>query len=258
MTTYKGDIGLYLSGAQVPIKSCGVFLTPPTIRDIAQFGEDDFLLAVRVASADRGFIVPIKEATPQMEDVPDFQILLSVAESDDKIKDLLLRFFELVFPDYKVEIARNMVCFKVGEEEAMKGMINQFNCEEFFYTVKELFWPPQKQEEGFNPANKKAEEIARKLEAARRRKQNQEGGGGKSSLFGIYASVISIGLAVDINVIYRYTPFQLFDAFNRYMKKSEYDLYMRIKTTPMMDTSKMEEQEHWAVNLYNMQDDNVN
>ena len=69
-------------------------------------------------------------------------------------------------------------------------------------------------------------------------------------MFGLYASVISIGLAVDINVIYRYTPFQLFDAFTRYMKKSEYDLFMKIKTTPMMSTDGVEEPDHWATNIY--------
>ena len=248
---YKGDIGLYLSGGQVPIRGCGVFITPPTIKAVSQFGEDDFLLAVKIVSCDRGFIVPIKEATPALENVPDFNILLTVLQSDDQMKDVVDRFLALVFPDYNVEVTKNMICFRVGDDKAMKGMVNQFNCEEFCTTVKELFSPQSRGEsQEFNPANAKAEEIARKLEAARLRKSQETSGGEKASLFGLYVSVISIGMSVDINTIYRYTPFQLYDSFNRYMKKGEYDLYMKIKTTPMMDTSKMEEVEHWATNMY--------
>ena len=248
---YKGDVGLYLSGAQVPIEGCGVFITPPTIKAVAQFGENDFLLAVRAMSVDRAFIGPIKDSTPQFENVPDFQILLTVVNSDEKLLDVINRFLTVVFPNYFVEVKQNMICFKENEEDkAMKGMINQFNCENFCATIKELFWPPQKNDKEFNPANAKAEEIARKIEAGRRKTASDALGGENSSLFGLYASVISIGLAVDINVIYRYTPFQLFDAFTRYMKKSEYDLFMKIKTTPMMSTEGVEEPDHWATNIY--------
>lgn len=248
---YSGDVGLYLSGAQVPIKACGVFITPPTIKAVSQFGENDFLLAVKMMSCDRGFIVPVKQATPQLEQMPDFSILLMVLNSDEKMKDLALRFLALIFPDYQPEITANMIGFKTEESDGLKGMVNAFNSADFCTTVKELFSIQTKSsQDEFNPANEKAEEIARKLEAARRKNASKTSGGENASIFGLYASVISVGLSIDLNTIYKYTPFQLYDAFNRYIKKSEYDLFMKIKTTPMMDTSKMEEPEHWASNLY--------
>jgi hypothetical protein len=55
---------------------------------------------------------------------------------------------------------------------------------------------------------------------------------------------------IDINTIYNYTPFQLYDAFNRYWKKVSNDFYTKVSTTPMMDTSKMEEPESWSENIY--------
>ena len=56
---------------------------------------------------------------------------------------------------------------------------------------------------------------------------------------------------MDINILYEYTPFQLFDVFKRYMLKVAYDLHMKIVTTPFMDTSKMEDPKNWLDNLYN-------
>lgn len=251
---YSGDIGLYLSGAQVPIQGCGIFITPPTIKAITQYGETDFLAGVRMFSGDRSFIEPIKLTMPEMENMQDFQIILTVLNADERVRDTAVRFFELICPDYKVEVTSRSLNFSIEGEDGIRGMLNAFNAQTFMRTLKELFWPPERDEQAFNPANKKAEEIARKLEAARRRNAQQTSGGDKASIFGVYTSVLSVGLALDINVIYKYTPFQLYDCFNRYLKKTEYDLYLKIKTTPLMSTDKMEEKEHWAVNLYTMED----
>ena len=71
-----------------------------------------------------------------------------------------------------------------------------------------------------------------------------------NSIFGNYASALSIGLAIDINVIYNYTPFQLFDSIKRYTLKMAYDLYQKVATTPMMDVSKMDEPDNWMDGIY--------
>ena len=55
---------------------------------------------------------------------------------------------------------------------------------------------------------------------------------------------------MDINILYNYTPFQLFDAYKRYQVKQAYDLYQKVATTPMMDTSKMTEPDNWLDNIY--------
>ena len=46
---------------------------------------------------------------------------------------------------------------------------------------------------------------------------------------------------IDINILYGYTPFQLYNLFMRYWKKINSDFYQKVSTTPMMDVSKMEE-----------------
>lgn len=254
---YKGDVGLYLSGAQVPIKPCGIYVTPPTIRQIVQFGEDDFLTSLKIASGDRIFLNSVREQQPSFADADDFIVLIMALRNSEQIRDNIKSLFDFLFPDFAVSIESASIDFKIGDEDIVKGQINQFNFDAFSNTLNELFWPAEKIENNFNPANAKAEEIAKKLEEGRRKAQKDKGesDGDRTSMFATYASVLSIALGVSINDIFSYTPFQLYDGFNRYMAKSRYDLYMKIQTTPMMSTEKMseEDKEHWAINLYHME-----
>lgn len=244
-------VALYLSGAQVPVKQCGLYITPPTVKQICQFGEDDFLMCVKMLSADRTFINKVRESNPNLKDTDRFQLLLLVMGSDETIKEKLTSFIEFICPDYRVEVAKGSINFRQGEDDMVKGQINPFTFDGFAETLNGLFWPSVGTDGGFNPVNQKAEEIARKLERGREKANKDKGKSGKSgSLFGMYASILSIGLSMDINTIYRYTPFQLYDAFNRFNMKSAYDFYMKIKTTPMMSVENMDEPEHWMASLY--------
>lgn len=254
---YKGDVGLYLSGAQVPIKQCGFYITPPTIKQIAQFGEDDFLVGVKMMSADRMIMNKLKDAQPDLKNVDDFQLLMMLFNSDEQFKQQVINFMEFICPDYEVEVAKNSINFRQGDDNMVKGQINPFTFEYFSNILKELFWPPAKAEAEYNPVNEKAEEIARKLEHGRAIANKDKGSasGEKGSLYAIYISVLSVGMCLDMNTLYQYTPFQLYDVFNRYTMKNQYDFYMKIKTTPMMSVEDMDEPEYWMSNMYRIETD---
>ena len=92
---------------------------------------------------------------------------------------------------------------------------------------------------------KKGNEIRRKI------KQSEKGDADNDeSIFGTFTSVLAIGLQMDINVLYNYTPFQIFDAYKRYNMKQDFDLYRKIATTPLMDASKIDEPKNWVGNIY--------
>jgi hypothetical protein len=46
---------------------------------------------------------------------------------------------------------------------------------------------------------------------------------------------------MDVNIFYNYTPFQLYDAFTRYISKQECDLYQKIALQPFASTENMDE-----------------
>ena len=72
------------------------------------------------------------------------------------------------------------------------------------------------EEREFNPVNDAAAAIAKKLQKGREKRAEARG---KQSLFGIYCSTLSIGMNMDVNIFFNYTPFQLYDAYNRYFAK---------------------------------------
>ena len=62
MQEYKGDIGLYLSGQQIKVASCGIFITQPKIKDIVvQMGENDFISTANLLTHLNKFAAAVKE-----------------------------------------------------------------------------------------------------------------------------------------------------------------------------------------------------
>lgn len=246
-------VGLYLSGEDVPIKDCNIVLTQPKIRDIVQFGEDEFLIGTQILGHTNKMLEQMREGNSELDAFSDFQVLLVILKEEETIKDSVMNFLEFLFPQYEIKVTDNSIDFYVEQDERkfVGGRIFPFNFEVFQQTIADLFEPSKDADEEYNPANEAAAAIAKKLEAGRKRKQEmQNAKEGPQSLFGRYASILSIGLQMDINIFYDYTPFQLYDAFQRYFSKVSSDLYTKVSTTPLMDVSNMEQPKDWSRNLY--------
>lgn len=247
------EIALYLSGQPVPITECNIVLSQPKIKEIVMFGEDDFLTMTQMIGKTDDFLKALKQGNNELEEIPSFQILMTVMAEDARTKRMVQNYFELIFPSYKIDINDKNIQFFTNDENAnMVGMINPFNFEKVQETIcKVLLMHDNEESIIYNPANKKAEEIAAKLKKGRdkikkQKAKEQE----KNSLFGSYCSILSIGMNMDINIFFNYTPFQIYDAFNRYWSKVQSDFFQKVSTTPMMDTSKMEAPKDWSRNLY--------
>lgn len=243
----QGDqIALFLSGQDVPVLECNIAIHQPTIKQIVAFKETTFISAMQLFSQVDDNIAKLREANNMTEQFTDFQLLMAMLNQDDKIKQNVNDFFELIFPTYIIEIRNDEICFYKNEQRV--GMINLYNYKIFCDIINKLFGLPTDKKK-YNPGNKKAEELAKKFKerAEILSKKNKEG---SPSLFGSYVSILSVGMNIDINILFEYTPFQLYDTFNRYWKKVNNDFYQRVSTMPMMDTSKMEEPDSWTNNLY--------
>jgi hypothetical protein len=252
---YKGDIGLYLSGGPVVVPWCGIYITQPRIKDISQFGEQSFFMALSLLTKTDRYAKDIKKGNSQLEDMSDFQILMLMVEAQPmEIKPLMDKFFKLVCPSYKVKYSKNTMDFfqDIDGESRRVGQITPFNFERLQLVIRELF-SVESSDEDYNPANEKAEEIMRKIQAGKDKIAAQRGQTSTTettSLFGTYISILSVGMNMDMNVLYNYTPFQIYDTFNRYTAKMADDFYRKIATTPLMDVSKMDEPDPWTKNLY--------
>lgn len=253
----RNEIALYLSGQPVLVKECSLLLTQPTIKQIVMFGEDEFLQGVQIIGNYKTYAEMIKNAQEDLvnlDSYTDFQIFMIILRQEAAIQKSVKLFFQLVCPEYDVTFSEHMISFSVKEDEthAVVAAINPFTFNRFSEVVKNLFSMKNEKEIEYNPSNNKAKSIRDKIMEGRRKAaaQKQLSEGKNTSMFGSYASILSIGLSIDINVIYNYTPFQLYDSISRYYAKTSWDFYQRVSTMPLMDTSKMETPEDWGRNFY--------
>lgn len=238
----KGEkVGLYLSGQPVQIEDCNIAITQPTIKDVVVYGEDEFLICINILGHPENIVNQMKQGNSELAAFDDFQLLLVVLRQEPTIKQSIIDLFNLIFPEYEIKFEDASIDFYIIQEEQKRlvGRIHAFNFSSFQEIINDLFEPAGEVE--YNPANDAAAKIAAKLKAGReRRKQQNAKYEGPQSLFGRYTSILAIGMQMDINVFYNYTPFQLYDAFNRYFAKVQSDFYTKVSTTPLMDVSKME------------------
>lgn len=236
----QGDqVALFLSGQDIPVKECNVIIHQPTIKQIVMFKETAFINATQLFINVKENAQTIRNANPAAEQFTDLQLLIGTLNQTDEIKEYVDSFFQLIFPQYTVEIRDTEICFYKDKQRV--GMINNFNYESFCDIIEKVFGLPVDKKK-YKPANSKAAELAEKF---RKREQILANTKGKDdtlpSLFGTYISILSIGMQIDMNTLFNYTPFQLYDSFDRYWKKVNSDFYQRVSTMPMMDTSQMEE-----------------
>lgn len=251
----QGDMGLYLSGQQVKVPSCNIVITQPTVRQIVVFGEDDFLIAVQLLGKTENFVGDLRKDNSLLAALPSFQLLLVILREDPQIANAIKNFFGLIAPEYEIVIDTGFINFFV--DEVLVGQLTPYNFESFQSVIIDLFEQKNGKSEdiqyNINENDQRAKEILEKLNKGKKKiaeMRNKTGEYEKTSLFGSYISILSVGLGMDINTLYDYTPFQLNDMFMRYFAKVQSDFYQKLVTTPLIDTSNIDEPKEWVGNLY--------
>lgn len=244
-------VGLFLSGKPVLIEELNIAITPPTIGEIVMFGEDNFLFATQLITHTDEFVNEIKKGNSQLEIFSNFQLLMILIRKDNMINKIITNFLEFIFPEYIINIDENLIDFKIVQEEKeiIISRITPFNYDILKEMIDILFLNHTSgtEEIEYNPINDAAKEIAEKIMTGRKKKQQVQSEKTKDqSMFAQIVSSLSIGLKMDINIFFNYTPFQLYDIYKRFFLKQSYDLYQKISITPLMDNSKMEVPEEWT------------
>ena len=248
----QGDkVGLYLANRDIAIPQCNIIVTQPTVQEVLIFGEEKFLNCIQLLGHLDKVLQPIQEElnNANMPEVPPLALLLVAYKEEKPIQEQVDEFFELICFNYNVKITSNSIDFE--QEDKKVGMLTPFNYNFFAETLLDLFEPSALKNENYNPKSDKAKEIAEKLQKGKERKAQLQGKSDVTqSIFGIYASILSIGMQMDINIFMQYTPFQIFDAFERFTLKEAEDYYKLLSSSGFLDTSKIDQPESWLKNLY--------
>lgn len=240
---------LLLSGNDIPFSEAQISIHQPTIKEIAYIGEENFFIGCELLNFSKDVLD--NEDKNNLEDKTNFEVLMSIMNDKNiaaqKSKTCATMVLMLIFPDYQIIINKEKIfLIKEGEE---KHSINEKNFESFRDILTSMFCLKSKnsQNKTYNPGNKMAEKIAKKLQKGNAKAARFKGEGKKIAILSRYISILSIGQFKDINSLMQYTVYQLYDEFQRFELKQNYDIYFSAKLAGAKD---LEEVDNWMKDIH--------
>lgn len=211
-----------MTGMDIPIPECQIALHQPTIKEISMIGEQDFFTGVQLLCINKTMCI---EDESLLASTTNFQIFMAMMGEKEFVekKQMVLSTLSLLFPKYNTVLTpRSLVLNNNGETVN----IDEGNFEVLQKIVSEIFCLAQSDSNSFNPANKKAKEIADKLMRARQRVAAQQQSSG--STFSQYLSIVTVGLgSMSLKDAMDLTVYQLYDLVERYTLYVNWDLDVR-------------------------------
>ena len=246
-----------MSGGEIPFPAGRLIIHQPTYREISFFGEKHILAGAEALRANRTQL--LKMDNNGLDDKTDFDILMMMIQSKHPEMRRMKRYIEqtlsLLCFNYQISFLPDRILFikKVDKEEE-NGFIDSQNFPLFQKIVPSAFALDllfeHSDDKTYNPVNERAANLARKFEERKRKlqeekkKKNGQEGEDNAPLANIVMSV-STGTGLSLNVLRDYTLPQIMYSYKWMIAKDEYDTYIKFKTIPMADTSKMKDVDHW-------------
>lgn len=170
---------------------------------------------------------------------------MSEKETADK-KFAVQQTLTLFLPDYKISFTPRSIMLN-GEQ----GMItiDENNFEALQTVVEQICCIRNGPTEagGFNPANRKAQEIADKIMRGRQIVAAQRGEA-NSSILSRYISILTVGLnSMGLEDVLNLTLYQLYDLVERYMLYTNWDMDARAR---LAGAKPDESPENWMKNIH--------
>lgn len=216
-----------ICGSDIPVVECQLSVHQPRIKEISFIGEADFFSGIQCLCINKSLFVKDESLLADTNNFQIFMTIMSEKEGADK-KFAVQQVCTLLFPNKKVlftprsmTICDDKVNLVIDETnfEALQKVISDICC---------LKTGPMDQTT-FNPADKKAREIAEKLMRGRQRVAAQKGES-NISIFTQYLSILTVGLgSMSIHELSELTMYQLYDLVERYMLYVNWDIDIRCR-----------------------------
>ena len=236
---------LLLSKNDIPFMEAQVVIHPPTLKDIAYIGEENFYLGCELLNFSKD---SLKEQDKiGLENRTDFDILMSVVEQNEVSQTCLMSILALIFPTYRIQMGGGVI---VLMDDNGVQYIRAEHFEPLKKIIRQMFCLDRKDaaDGDYNPGNEAARKMAERFKKARQKKAEMRGEDtGKINILSRYASILSIGLNMNINDLMELTVYQLFDMFERFELKMSFDYYVQAKMAGAKD---LEEVDNWMKDIH--------
>ena len=220
------DIRLALmAGIDIPIPECQLILHQPSVKEIAYMGEANFFTGIQCLCLQKNMVIQDESL---LQNITNFQIFMTIMQEKqtmDKKQDVI-SVLNLLFPKYQVMFTPRSIMFNSSDGVFM---IDEANFESLQQVLTQVFCIQNSDAASFNPANKKAKEIADKLMKARQKvAQLKAQEGGEGSALAQYVSTLTVGLnSMSLTDCLDLTIYQLHDLMERYSLYINWDIDLK-------------------------------
>lgn len=243
---------LLLSGQDVPFPQAQVIIVTPKIKDIALIGEEQFYHGCGLLNFNKENL-NLQDKT-DLNNTTNFDIIMSIMmEKNDmrvkKDREALLLFFDLLFPNFKINYTPKGIVLFTEQQQGIHSITNE-NFEDFKNLINELFCLKSRNNQlgEYNPEGNKAKAIADKLKKGKQKVASMKGQENEhKSLLARYASIVAVGLKVDLQEVMNYSIYQLFDCFERMCLKQDQEFYIKAQMAGAKD---LKEVDNWMKNIH--------
>lgn len=240
------DIKLALmTGVDIPIPECQLVIHQPTLKEISYIGETDFFAGIQCLCIDKKMILQDESV---LSNTTNFQIFMTIMQEKETVdkKNAVQQVLTILFPKYKIIFTPRSLAFS-KDNEIINIEENNFEFLQQVISSICCLKSGRNASQNFNPAGKKAKEIADKLMRARQRVAAQKEGGSGSAL-GQYISVITVGInSMPLKDVIELTIFQLYDLIERMMLYTSWDLDMKCR---LAGSTSDKQPEDWMKNIH--------
>lgn len=238
-----------LSGNDIPFFEAQIIIHQPTIKEIGLIGEETFYSGCGVLNFSKDNLS--EQDRINLGNKTNFEILMSMIM--DKSHPVMREHkvnatsvLALMFPDYEIRYTHNEIQF-IKEDEVHS--INSMNFEKFKEILTAMFCLKGRGDDAeldYNPGGKLAKGIAEKL-YKRRQIVAEQKGEQKIAVLSRYVSILSVGERKDMNDLLKYTVYQLFDEYDRFELKEQYDMHFRAQLAGARD---LQEVDNWRKDIH--------
>lgn len=246
------------AGIDIPFPEAQTVIHQPTIKEIAYIGEETFFIGCELLKFSKNSLM--SEDKNRLKDKTDFDIIMSIINdkqnpSSQRSAVCASLVLMLLFQDTEVLSNRNSLVLRKFIEEEVNGekqlvkqdiVLNNSNYARFKEILLSMFCFKDKEEE-YNPAGEMASKIADKLKKGKQKVNAQKGKQEKISIFSRYASILAVGLQKDINILMQYTVYQLYDEFERFELKVQYDIHLQARMAGAKD---LKDVDNWMKDIH--------
>ena len=242
---------LLLAGSDIPFPEARVTIHQPTLKEIGYIGEKAFFMGCGFLDFSKNLLN--ESDKNRLANYNDFDILMSIMLNSEKsvrstVESAML-VLSLVFPLYQVSVRKDKVAIILTKDEE-EFEINKSNFPIFKEIIVDMFnLKAAGTEDKYNPEGDMAKRIADKFKKRHEQlnKLKQEIDPNKSvSILSRYASILAVGQQKNLNELMNYTVYQLYDEFQRFQLKVQWDAYVQARMAGAKD---LEEVDNWMIDL---------